>query len=314
MSLGPNWTQTVDPQLLQISRLPTSFQPVFTDGWAPVIGELELIGLIAPQNVSLRDVSATSDFDELSPSQQAAYAASNNLEQYVSSSKVHNKPNKKRNAAIPVKPGQHSDEFSDPKYEHLTSNYQRGITNMDTPYGGDMMIANKQRNPSYGKRQTRSYHERAIGHDGAPYNEQDFNDFDGPTTQPMNVHRNRALDKRRSNLSSEFSEGYMDGPVGYSNMAQMSRSSHYAGSDQFMASPRYPQSRQYYQRALSGHPNSGPLDDRVFLDEADQESLLMELGEAQTEWFFELQSRRALIARVLFSREANNEKELSVRR
>lgn len=48
ISLGPNWTQTIDINLLKASRLPSSFQPIFSDGWAPIVGELELIGLVAP--------------------------------------------------------------------------------------------------------------------------------------------------------------------------------------------------------------------------------------------------------------------------
>lgn len=44
------------------------------------------------------------------------------------------------------------------------------------------------------------------------------------------------------------------------------------------------------------------------------EAMLLDLGPAQMDWFYELQSRGAMIVRVLFSRAANNDKELSVRR
>ena len=43
-------------------------------------------------------------------------------------------------------------------------------------------------------------------------------------------------------------------------------------------------------------------------------AMLLDLGPAQMEWLYELQAREALVVRVLFSREANNDKELSVRR
>lgn len=38
----------------------------------------------------------------------------------------------------------------------------------------------------------------------------------------------------------------------------------------------------------------------------------MDLGPAQYDWFYELQARGGLIVRVLFTRDANNDKELSV--
>lgn len=42
--------------------------------------------------------------------------------------------------------------------------------------------------------------------------------------------------------------------------------------------------------------------------------MLLDMGPVQTEWFYELKLRGALIVRVLFTREANNDKELTVRR
>lgn len=76
MSLGPNWTLTVDPNFLRASRLPTSFQPVFSDGWAPVIGELDLIGLVIPPNLSPGgDSSLVSDIADMEMSQKSPYSA-----------------------------------------------------------------------------------------------------------------------------------------------------------------------------------------------------------------------------------------------
>ncbi|KAG9509121.1 Epidermal growth factor receptor kinase substrate 8-like protein 1 [Fragariocoptes setiger] len=54
-SLGPNWTQTVQPHLLIASRLPNSFQPIFGDGWGPVITDLELVGLVMPPHAMATD-------------------------------------------------------------------------------------------------------------------------------------------------------------------------------------------------------------------------------------------------------------------
>ena len=48
--------------------------------------------------------------------------------------------------------------------------------------------------------------------------------------------------------------------------------------------------------------------------EIEREAMLVDMGPAQTEWFYELKLRGALIVRVLFTREANNDKELAVKR
>ena len=43
--------------------------------------------------------------------------------------------------------------------------------------------------------------------------------------------------------------------------------------------------------------------------EIEREAMLVDMGPAQTEWFYELKLRGALIVRVLFTREANNDKD-----
>ncbi|RWS20865.1 hypothetical protein B4U80_08700, partial [Leptotrombidium deliense] len=52
-SLGPNWTQPVRRHVVQPSRVhPGSFQPVFTDGWAPTITDPELMGFTSSSDQS----------------------------------------------------------------------------------------------------------------------------------------------------------------------------------------------------------------------------------------------------------------------
>lgn len=57
-SLGINWTQAVRSHLVQPSRiLPASYQPVFTDGWAPTITEPELMGFTSSSEHSEEEES-----------------------------------------------------------------------------------------------------------------------------------------------------------------------------------------------------------------------------------------------------------------
>ncbi|KAI1292639.1 Epidermal growth factor receptor kinase substrate 8 [Halotydeus destructor] len=52
-SLGPNWSQPARQHIVQPSRVHVaSYQPVFTDGWAPTITEPELIGFTSSSDAS----------------------------------------------------------------------------------------------------------------------------------------------------------------------------------------------------------------------------------------------------------------------
>lgn len=84
-SMGPNWTQPVkvmvcyvkfpevNPEFcfLQHLRMSSSYQPIFTDGWAPVITELDLVGLSPSNGVTAPDSETESEVDQLPPMRMA---------------------------------------------------------------------------------------------------------------------------------------------------------------------------------------------------------------------------------------------------
>lgn len=413
LSLGPNWTQTIDPNLLKISRLPSSFQPVFSDGWAPVIGELELIGLIMQPATSNQQQAASSrkSLDKSSSSSSGArpvgsptpasgvdcgsskaktqalksndnhrshYQSQHFLEAQLQHNKQAAPPSARRNAhAIDAPYLAKTDNFYpgpeplDPTYRSGHHYSSRGIgeqkpgaitrssrasryPNNGDPNGPIGEIANGIRDlhPANERLHYLSTSTTTGNETNCDY-EPDYSTGlelatrvsgnRGPssagkaTKQPLYQQPGSAYaraadyhDVAPTNLMEPMYPGFESSPDGAGRYSR-----HYARqSGDVLLTPAY-LARRYTQNPSTSHhvtsrhqssgaaePSPSDFDESTklelplagYLDEADQEAMLMDLGPAQTEWFFELQSRGALIVRVLFTREANNDKELSVRR
>lgn len=465
-SLGPNWTQTIDINLLKMSRLPSSFQPVFSDGWAPVIGELELIGLVLPPVVNQHNhkqitLSTTSSCptsaatSTTSPNNRNKYNHKSKQQQPIGGNRgqsdvINQKPMmpelnersmitkssnfiksrsqhhldggnnsdnnlypndncRKRNGSTnqlhnsigqlanrsefnqqkPVnilhesddrdvdngnyRAYQHRDNFVDDnlvradklsmsprqRYEHQASDqmnmlnrehhnnhYNRSFESFDE-YQSTMLDQAYRNEPQYLDNMNNS----------ADYDNQDaimmpvnkilgssYNDY--PVRSRMSTHSidNHGQLKQQTNgfrLEKQHTNRIEHQHMQASNITPRQ-------SGDVLLSPAY-LVRRYTQASLpqqdtnkllqrsqivdkrrsmgvngelarastTGDLYADQIDlnaNGAYLDEADQEIMLLDLGPAQTEWFFELQSRGSMIVRVLFTREANNDKELTVRR
>lgn len=395
MSLGSNWTQTIDASILKASRLPSSFQPIFSDGWAPVIGELELIGLVAPS--SLASSAATTDSRDFASS--AEICLPTDSRQHHSSSRSRDTGRKTSNHQLDEPPaGSSSNRYA--LVEHSSSNYPlgprsnrsngiksspqqhhqahktgRGLehrrrsanagesqlppdslayqhSHIDAHHLIDPYL-NKVNPVPYGYPQDpsielepdqdpRNYYrlleqQKRTGHSvssmaGDNQNFRNSNSRQDPTkAQPYDpileypAHEQPPFDLAQQRHSSKLhgrlpypTEDHID--ARYDSRDYNGRLRDYPSSSQHNSRERKTQDfhKQPYQSRTKEkhnfyqHHSVPPEVD--YLDETDHEAMLLDLGPAQTEWFYELQSRGALIVRVLFTREANNDKELSVKR
>lgn len=422
ISLGPNWTQTIDMSLLKASRLPSSFQPIFSDGWAPIIGELELIGLVAtPQQAAHQQLA--SDCLSAAPSngELAGVKDSNNNHNGTAEAHHgarHHHHRHHRSAAssstvpcapdlastgeiIPVAPPapldsvyspsgvgsngmsksgsrkkgslappsgatrrlyqQHgaADHLTSPQLEPLDGRQQQPYK--PVPYG--YMADAQQRGANLGPplRRVRPHKGAAAGGAlqyqqpelGYPYKEPHYPNMDGSHMFPEDeleeeaelnarLHYQRAMNGA-AHLnpmlhSDDYTELHHDDP--YLAPALINEPLHTKGANHHHHHRHQQPAQQVHgnyqlrkhrsadkmskassesRKAALQQPHSillaqGAEPDDYLLSESEHEAMLMDLGPAQAEWFYELQARGALIVRVLFTREANNDKELSVQR
>lgn len=405
LSLGPNWTQTIDPMILKAARLPSSFQPIFSDGWAPVINELELIGLVLPPSTAgslvgsgVGGVTASeghrrhhSSKQQLLP-QQPPFE-SEDLEPnallddspgqldngWLESSHVHHRSQKSLNSkrmgaaelnSSPAHARSQNDLLvgSEPYFEPLpppqavvygdrdrSSHYDSAghrvssasASQLPMRGGGNRSAMPPEINPvadQYPPGSRRNKH-NSRGRVAAAV----LDDYPMPPIHPMNPGRgdefdldymNRGISGYPSDDYSKLHNQHLDdmsmpgrstnrsAAAGPSSRAlqqqQRLQKAHNQSSSRHqqdaMWRPTQPlmldnhQSQRMekfdYHRAVDG---SYPFDSDT-MSEHEREAMLLDLGPAQAEWYFELQSRGALTVRVLFTREANNDKELSVRR
>lgn len=315
MSLGPNWTRTVDPSLLEISRLPTSFQPVFFDGWAPVIGELELIGLVAPSDNPMGDGSNPSDLGENPVSCQSGTSS-----QRASKSYLLSRNHRKKNASAPSL-ALHPDAIASSygQFENINpqhTSYMYAAPDISMNRSSHYRSTNIDPILNYGK-----FDGRNLRHSGLQYQATDYEchrfspaDDDGGDLEGGELIESARY--KQDSYGSVTRETFVSHHPGRYQMTNQGPISHYTRADQMMVSPRYLQRRHHMQQSVvdKQQQSMSTSEGRGFQDELDHEAILNDLGPAQMEWFFELKSRRAMIVRVLFTREANNEKELSVQR
>jgi hypothetical protein len=126
-----------------------------------------------------------------------------------------------------------------------------------------------------------------------------------PSTQPSN-------DYTELQISSLQNGHYMASPSARHGEEPFSHGgSQHTSSDH----SRRKGSKSSYSRPYLAEPQYD--DDHghdLMVHEVEREAMLIDMGPAQTEWFYELKLRGALIVRVLFTRDANNDKELTVKR
>lgn len=389
ISLGPNWTQTIDANLLKASRLPSSFQPIFSDGWAPIIGELELIGLVAPsttvnqhQIVPVNTASLSSDcvassavavaddgpnyrhrlhhrghgesrrgssygLDELNANTSitSAHPLDSNYSTSMSNgrsvdglnSHLSGRNYKKRNAPAPnsshvrrsaapdgmIEPSPQSfpnsmpyDYITDPKSvldSHELLAISAGHRGLDNSLRNLRSFNQSNGRQSRSVKTNQRHSELPIHSEldsahylAASYHRQLAINGDRRPDMDLIAHHNAST--LQSDNYNDLAEIYLDDHVSENLPGP---SNHYHREDKSHSQSRYPHKghKNLYNQNHS-FPPYGP----EYLSETGHEAMLLDLGPAQTEWFFELQARGAMIIRVLFTREANNDKELSVHR
>lgn len=390
LSLGSNWTQTIDVQVLKASRLPSSFQPIFSDGWAPVISELELIGLVVPPAAS----SPTGNTDQHYRSMRSLQDGGRPL--MIKDSSAHGG----RKSQLVSRNGFRTDHVessvksssSGSGVEQVKSSKKR----IAAPKDSAAPIKYMDPPSSYAPGGGGGYHlepailedslAMAVGHSGDQYRVPDVGGRHSRSAARMSMPASEKSNRTASSsnytsiggpkprhsdypgyghyapplaANGSFLGGYPrpeaalpGGGGGYSSYATTHPSDDYTelhgegvGSmpSQYLAGPPGPSggaghvsrhSRRKDSRGLSGYDRGpsyplsaqqavGIYDDNDIINgggadmlasEAEHEAMLLDFGPAQTEWFYELKSRGALIVRVLFTREANNDKELTVRR
>lgn len=400
MSLGPNWIQTIDTNLLKASRMPSSFQPIFSDGWAPVIGELELIGLVAPlpsPPVPHSSSSAVGSFDHHMGAQHEATilqpAAGDGQDRQHRSRHRHEGHSGARaarhpsaqatgySAAMPLEAGDHSPprvtraarnghlnrQHHLPLSRHLSEPAAAGYHEPSAHlYGGasyadPTIAASDAAELTSPYRSSREIYHRPR-HQGAP---------------PRPSNRSGSVERRPNlmrNVLPALGGGGGGRPLSHSKssgnrLSDLHHPSNHHHHQYQAAGPPLPALIDEHRHAMTAHPSDryakasmapppsrpytggnsrkqrhlyeshdepaammfapAPEDDTSDYfnpddpDELDMqprggaglhEAMLLDLGPAQMDWFYELQSRGAMIVRVLFSRAANNDKELSVRR
>lgn len=380
MSLGPNWIQTIDTNLLKASRLPSSFQPIFSDGWAPIIGELELIGLVMPSG-SPASFGTDHDYlapvrDERAPPSAAASAATTQQDrQHRHRHKQGRDPARLRHpsaggySAAEVSPqmvpsgagagqkssrarnGHHlvaSRHLSEPAvgaYDALGQHDMYAEPAIDGPTATTTTTTTKTSSPYRSSREIYHRPEQHHHHNHHNYKQLHAHPSAGSSSnrsgsverRPMRLLSNRALTKSASSqriLSS--ADFHHTPPSHYPPPAELDDyhrpvlpHDRYSAKDQYLppAGRLAPMKQQQQQRRLYGdgqpiYPAPDEETDDYFLHadhehddpQHSHEMMLLDLGPDQLDWLYELQSRGAMIVRVLFSRAANNDKELSVRR
>lgn len=366
--------------LLKASRLPSSFQPIFSDGWAPIICELELIGLVAPPS----DYNTTSTADinqhhhhhpQVSSSRRkhpAMQLTTNDDEQPVgyhqvttqverssaystgmigqangSSQKSHMK---RRSAPVGPPPPPLNRYLADedttqpqpylntvpygfmhePSVVDVTKNLRdmpAGIINHKQPssdHSRHRFSATSAVSQAFSRRLNKHSSRHLPDHPSSSssgYNPMiSFHHHRHHQQQPLDDERHvdliaqqnggvmhHAVDPVGTTMPDSYLDGYLDsdgpGPSSHHYRGEKNHSRH----SRHHKNSHNPYNQQYSNNIL-------PPFDTNYINEYDQEAMLLDLGPAQTEWFYELQSRGALIVRVLFTRDANNDKELSVRR
>lgn len=363
VSLGPNWTQTIDLNILKASRLPSSFQPIFSDGWAPIIGELELIGLVAPPSLLAESYNdeASSNHHHCSktlssnggavnrnyplplPPKQSSYAVAGNAisapvgrsptKQHLSASN-----GKKRTSNTPaiVDPTTVAPPYtvkqsmpyyvdeqntSEPPINNangyrLSSQPNRRFSSQEyQSHHGGLKSASSGRYPAeypqmmepsalVGHYQQANIHHLPSNVDG---NDSQFNiDLQQHGDNIIRHHQHHSDDYtelHNQHYSSEQNNLPHHRVVDKGNH----RHHHHRLSKQSLAAHNMVPYVHHNQPMIANYETE-------YFNEIEHEAMLLDLGPSQTEWFYELQSRGALIVRVLFSREANNDKELSVGR
>jgi len=361
VSLGPNWTQTIDLNLLKASRMPSSFQPIFSDGWAPIIGELELIGLVMPPSVNSAPQTDSStisvDINDshrrhsheirhrpsymLSEPTCGTSAANGTLAiehdrpGYMASvesgrldglkSHGHRRDHKKRIAPSP--PHLHT---SDPTslhtypspvpYDYIHGSGIEGASTRADMHGRILHGPESQniRNIRFGVPEEEALRKMKQRHSDYPFApnyetphclpyfqqpidevnrlEHDFSGAQDVRADDYGELQERIFEDHRSKVTA--------GPSTHRHREDKGNN-----HKPFAHDERHKKSLGLY----NPHPMLPPFEIE-HQSEAGHKAMLLDLGPSQTEWFFELQARGAMIVRVLFTREANNDKELSVRR
>lgn len=411
--MGPNWTQTIDANLLKVSRLPSSFQPIFSDGWAPIIGELELIGLVAPSTaVNQHPINIPVNSTTLASGEAGGDCVASTVTTSVAdegpnyrSHRHHHHHHHRGHGSGESRRG-HVSSSSYGLDELNTNPSITSVNPLDSGYSAGMMsngrsvdglnshISARDYNKKRTNAPTSSSHARrapmlpdgliepasqsylnSMPYDyiNDPNNVLDSHELVGGSgstgyrdidnslrnlrsfNQPLNGRHSRSLktsNSRHSELPIHHT-GYdltqYPPPVSYRQLTdEDSRNciAHHNGntlhsddynepSDNYLDDHHLPKnlpgpSNHYYREDKgynhSKYPHKGlknslynqnhsfPPYDSDYISETEHEAMLLDLGPAQTEWFFELQARGAMIVRVLFTREANNDKELSVTR
>uniref|UniRef100_A0A6G1SLQ5 Epidermal growth factor receptor kinase substrate 8 n=1 Tax=Aceria tosichella TaxID=561515 RepID=A0A6G1SLQ5_9ACAR len=430
LSLGPNWTETIDAQLLKASRLPSSFQPIFSDGWAPVISELELIGLVVPSQpvtttMSLADVdshycsSGPVAGNQLAMDETMVARTGAPPTLPVHSSSVNNNNNgilssssSSSSAAAVAKAKRRSppngalnSAYADPMLQTTTGHYHHHAQPLressDPELEGPLAIVDGNHKhhsghrhsqpPKFASDKSNVIHRGATAKHsaGSRRNSDYITTAHGPYAQASMLNSSfigpheadhsglHHLNDRYSatsaagypptNPSDDYTElqtttnHYLAGPSAtrrHSHSQHQGHLGHYAAGP--LPPPLPPPQHQLVQRssdparrrASKGSYNTPrrqqpynmapelPLydddydddgggqqhhdgqhimdgvggHDLTMMHEIEREAMLVDMGPAQTEWFYELKLRGALIVRVLFTREANNDKELTVKR
>lgn len=391
ISLGPNWTQTIDINLLRASRLPDSFQPIFSDGWAPIIGELELIGLVAPSASSTTGstvnpallaadcaISKINDSNAPNHHRHQYPAGRHPVPSYLSDESLATTSGLAGYSTLNEQPGYSTGSVSNGRLDkeklHPTSRDMKKrngpsvsaatsrLNNHDAfepasqqqpylstvPYGFLHESGNPQdlhacrddllQASSHPQRLAGSSSHGRINKQGSRH--QDYSsiaadhDTNYPATslqQQPNLDTDSQLDVDL--LAHQYDHGelhdhhvsehnHLRGMPGPSSLHQYRKDKGHKHQQrgyqhQQVRNGRHSSSHPAYNHHSVGmHPVPPPLPsvETDFLNNIDQEAMILDLGLAQTEWLFELQSRGAMIVRVLFTRDANNDKELSVRR
>lgn len=370
-SLGANWTQTIDLSLLKTTRLPSSFQPIFSDGWAPVISELELIGLPSPLVAGAASPSLA--HEQQQQHRRARPLAAQQVEPIMGgagSSRGHHYRDPSEGRRLSAAGPDAARKRASPQPEALDalSPLDGSLT---VPVEPELLAYHEYQQPPMARpsgARTRSAHTRRAALTKHA-------DFHSPYAAAGHYHSQAMLSAANSHLDDpctfHSSDGYTElqdqplmgpRPAGGKRQPQgqamMMR--HYRSSEH-VAAPSSPHGRHQQQQAMMmmmmpahrqhRHGRTAPAgaakhnlarnhlaqaqygvaDPAQYALEttqvaayqepqtsgafdAEREAMLLDLGPAQTEWFYELQARDALIVRVLFTREANNDKELSVRR
>lgn len=390
ISLGPNWTQTIDINLLRASRLPDSFQPIFSDGWAPIIGELELIGLVAPPATSaagstanpvllagdcgvpalINDINASnhhrhhhsvearrhpvptylSDESLATASGLAGYSTLNEQPGYsnrsISNGCLDKEKSRSTSRDIKKRTGpliqtatgrlDNHDAFESAPQQPYHSSVPYGFLNESNNISQDLHASRDD----HLQASKHSHHHQRLGSSQSRINKQgsrhhDYSPMPGdydPNYPTMSLQQQQTLDNDNqldvNLIAHQYDQSglhdhhvnehhHSKGAPGPSSLHQYRKDKgHKHQQQRYQQQARNSSHTPYNHHPASMHPLPPPSPpiEPDFFNELDQEAMLLDLGLAQTEWFFELQSRGALIVRVLFTRDANNDKELSVRR